>query len=204
MESANYKKHTTRNPIRGYFIRNFSRVLGDCVEQIQPKSILEVGCGEGFIIKSLRARFPETKCCGIDINENVVRLAECMNPESAFQTMDIYNLSEQSLKVLSGTTNFDLVVCLEVLEHLKDFNLALEILAGINSANFILSVPNEPFFRLANLLALKNIRLLGNDAGHVNNWNITSFNKLAEKCFDVIDRRYPFPWQMLICKKKKL
>lgn len=52
-------------------------------------------------------------------------------------------------------------------------------------------------------MSLKNVKILGNDPDHVNNWTFLTFKELMKKHFEVISCSYPFPWQMLICKKKE-
>lgn len=201
MESSNAKKHTTKNPIRRYFIQNFLSKLTKEMSELKPKSILDVGCGEGFVIKHLKDALPEANFVGVDISVEATAEAEKELPETKFYNLDLSKKIEIQNSPLKES--FDTVMCLEVLEHIREYPQAIENIKKINSKYFIFSVPNEPFFRLGNLVALKNVKILGNDPEHVNNWTFLSFKKLMERHFEVISCSYPFPWQMLICKKKE-
>lgn len=200
MISSNAKKHTTKNPVRRYFIENFLSSLSNEVLDLKPTKVLDIGCGEGFVIKNLKKTMPEIRFAGIDISSEAIQEAKDEIPEGQFYNLDISNPVMQNGPL---EENFDIVMSLEVLEHIPEYEKALENIKKIDSEYFIFSVPNEPFFRLGNIMALKNIKLLGNDPEHVNNWTFSSFKKLMKKHFEVISCSYPFPWQMLICKKKK-
>lgn len=200
MISSNAKKHTTKNPVRRYFIENFLSSLSNEVLDLKPTKVLDIGCGEGFVIKNLKKTMPEIRFAGIDISSEAIQEAKDEIPEGQFYNLDISNPVMQNGLL---EENFDIVMSLEVLEHIPEYEKALENIKKIDSEYFIFSVPNEPFFRLGNIMALKNIKLLGNDPEHVNNWTFSSFKKLMKKHFEVISCSYPFPWQMLICKKKK-
>lgn len=45
----------------------------------------------------------------------------------------------------------------------------------------IITIPHEPWFRLSNLLVLKNVLRFGNPIDHINHWNKTSFRKFLTK-----------------------
>jgi len=200
MQSSNAKNHTTKNPVRKYFIENFLSSLNKDILGLKPTRILDLGCGEGFVIKNLKKAMPETKFTGVDISSEAIEVAKKEIPEGKFYNLDISNLGMQN-SPLEGS--YDMVMCLEVLEHIPEYDKAIKNIKKIEAEYFIFSVPNEPFFRLGNLMSLKNVKLLGNDPEHVNNWTFLSFKKLMRKHFEVISCSYPFPWQMLICKKKQ-
>jgi 2-polyprenyl-3-methyl-5-hydroxy-6-metoxy-1,4-benzoquinol methylase len=201
-QSSNAKKHTTGNPVKKKLLDNFHKKLAQEVKTINPKTVLEAGCGEGFVIEHLKTALPETTFHGFDFSEQAVKIAQQKLPQTKIATGDLTTLDTDFLNQSFGKTDFDLVLCLEVLEHIKDHQKALERLKAINTNHYIFSVPNEPFFRLSNLMALKNIPDLGNDPGHVNNWTTTQFENLISDHFTIIKKLKPFPWQIIICKKK--
>ncbi len=201
-ESSNYKKHTTANPLRRALINSFHKKLGEGILELESKSVLDIGCGEGFVITYLKNILPKTCFYGIDISPESIEIAKKNNSDTKFEAGNFTDPSQTDFNGTLGKNEFDLVICLEVLEHIPNFEAALVELQKINTDHYIFSVPNEPFFRLSNLLALKNIKLLGNDPEHVNNWTSNRFEKLIGRHFEIIKKLYPFPWQMLICKKK--
>jgi SAM-dependent methyltransferase len=79
----------------------------------QPRKILDVGCAKGFLVQALRERNIEVY--GTDIS----RYAFDEAPENIKPYLQIANISHQPFPDKS----FDLVVCMEVLEHLFPNNI---------------------------------------------------------------------------------
>ena len=92
---------------------------------------------------------------------------------------------------------FDLVLAIEVFEHLPDPAAAIAELARVCSGTLIASVPFEPIWRIGNMARGRYLRELGNTPGHVNHWTNRGFAKLVGTQFDVVDRATPLPWTML-------
>jgi 2-polyprenyl-3-methyl-5-hydroxy-6-metoxy-1,4-benzoquinol methylase len=67
-------------------------------------TILEVGCGPGNISKYLLAKNSNLKIKGIDISENMIKLAKKNNPFAEFEVMDCREISK-----LNG--KFDAIIC---------------------------------------------------------------------------------------------
>lgn len=80
-----------------------------------PKSVLDVGCGDGFYLHLLAALFPKARIVGIDKDKNALRSAviNLKSQNLSIKHGDVYNLSFAS-------NSFDIVLASEVLEHLKD------------------------------------------------------------------------------------
>ena len=79
-----------------------------CVEQQQPSSVLEVGCGDGAVIGSLSQSI--SRRVGVDLSEKAITFARAFFPDIEFQAQDASFLSE----------TFDVVLAVEVLEHIPD------------------------------------------------------------------------------------
>lgn len=96
---------------------------------------------------------------------------------------------------------FDLVICCEVLEHVNNFEQALKELKRISKKYILISVPNEPIWRMLNMVRGKYWKALGNTPGHINHWGVISFGKLvkSEKLL-ILGKKYPFPWQMMLLR----
>ena len=95
----------------------------------------------------------------------------------------------------SGT--FDLVLAIEVLEHVPDPAAALAEIARVARRDIIVSVPREPIWRVANLARGKYIGALGNTPGHINHWSKKSFASFVGQHLAVRETRSPFPWTMV-------
>lgn len=194
-QTDNYRKYIAKNPIQHLLIERFLRTVIREARILRPKTILEAGCGEGFILDRLYKAGVGEKRIGIDFSDDAIELAKKERPHLDVRKGDIYNIPFKD-------NSFDLVICCEVLEHLEQPEKALAELERVTKNYVILSVPNEPVFKLANFLRGKNILRLGNDREHVNHWSGDSFEKFVGDKFNVFTRRQPFPWTLLVGEKK--
>ena len=144
-QTTNYLKHANKNPIQRFLIENFYRQLINILKPIKPIRILDVGCGEGeTIVKLKQTRIGKT-LEGVDKSEDALHIGRKIYPGINVESGDIYKLPYKD-------DSFDLLICTEVLEHLKNPRKALAELRRVSSKYVLLSVPNEPFFIMANLL----------------------------------------------------
>jgi SAM-dependent methyltransferase len=95
---------------------------------------------------------------------------------------------------------FDLVLFLEVLEHLPDPSRALREARRVCAGTLVASVPREPIWRLLNLLRGAYWRHLGNTPGHLQHWDTASFLTLLQECWSVKQLAAPWPWIMAQCR----
>jgi len=49
---------------------------------LQPRSVLDAGCGEGYYLTQLQARLPDTEFAGLDISKDAVRFAAVRNKQA--------------------------------------------------------------------------------------------------------------------------
>ena len=189
-DSRNYKKYKNKNPLMHLVISNFLNQVKKNIDSVKVDSILDAGCGEGFTLRYLNIN----NANGVDISKSAIKIAKSLNPKCKFKEGSIYKLPFEK-------NSFDLVMALEVLEHLEEPQKAIDEVKRVSKRYCIFSVPNEPWFRMMNLLRCKNISRLGNDVEHVQNWSSKEFLKLIEKEFNIISVRKPFPWTLVFCKK---
>lgn len=78
-------------------------VLLDLFENTNS-SVLDIGCGPGNISKYLLSKNPDLKIKGIDISENMIKLARKNNPLAEFEILDCREID--SLK-----EKFDAIIC---------------------------------------------------------------------------------------------
>jgi SAM-dependent methyltransferase len=190
---GNLRKYESRNPVQRLLIWHFHRRVGELVEAAHPRSILDVGCGEGFTIDYLLRANGQLHLRGVDFDWSALRRAKGKHPGVLFEMADIGRLPYAS-------AGFDLVLCLEVLEHLPEPLPALEELRRVSGQRCVISVPNEPYFMLANFLRGKNVRAWGNDPEHLQRWTAGQFRELVERYFEVERVLYPFPWVLAECR----
>lgn len=86
----------------------FGRVADEIVRSLRPKRVLDVGCAKGFLVECLRDRGVETY--GFDISEYAIGQ---VRPD-----MRRYCWVASATAPIRG--HFDLITCIEVVEHLSE------------------------------------------------------------------------------------
>jgi ubiquinone/menaquinone biosynthesis C-methylase UbiE len=185
-------KYAAKNPAIRFLTERWLANLEKVVDQVaadprgEPKRVLEVGCGEGVIADRLRRRFPEV--AALDLPDAGLRSWWRDNhPGPSYLHADAHHLP-------FADGEFDLVVSVEVLEHLADPERGLREMARVSRRHLVLSVPREPVFRGCNLAAGRYVSDLGNTPGHLNHWSKRSFTRFVGTVADVRGVTAPFPW----------
>jgi len=193
--TSNYLKHTSKNPLQRYLIGRFYSTLIEFALLATPVTILDAGCGEGFTVEKLWGECVAEKLVGIDSSMLALGLGRKLHPKLDLRYGDIYKLPYKK-------DSFDLVICSEVLEHLTKPQLALAEAVRVSKKHLIITVPNEPFFMLANFLRGKNISRLGNHPEHIQHWSFKRFKKfLKQQNLKVEYATTSFPWTIVLAQK---
>ena len=189
---------------RGFATRTLGNFFDSLVELIlwaRPTYVLNIGCGEGLDMKNIfkRANVDFAYSCGLDLRLEALKMAEKMLADSHFDAIqgDLYHLPFKLGK-------FDMILCLEVLEHMQRPEQLLSELSQRYSGHCLFSVPNEPCYRLTRLLLFRrNIRRFGDHPEHLNHWSTDGFIRLIRKHFTVDQVMAPFPWTAVLCHNKR-
>jgi len=193
-EWSKHAKYRDLNPVSRFLVNGFFESIRSLASTVEAGSILDVGCGEGLVMKSLEDLVANKSCYAIDHDPQEIKDARQNVSFCDFKVGSIYEIPYED--------NFaDLVFCTEVLEHLDDPELALNELHRVSSGYAIISVPNEPLWRILNMVRLKYLKDLGNTPDHKNHWSSRSFKRFAEKKFTIVKEYNPIPWNCLLCKK---
>jgi 2-polyprenyl-3-methyl-5-hydroxy-6-metoxy-1,4-benzoquinol methylase len=191
-----YDKYGSRNPIVRWMMNGFDSALSLFVSKASPRSIHEIGCGEGYWVLRWNAEGLQARGC--DFSKKVIEIARENAtsrglPPSLFESRNIYGLD-------ATQDSAELVVCCEVLEHLEDPQAGLSALQRVVGRHLIVSVPQEPLWRTLNLARGKYLTHWGNTPGHIQHWSKAGFIKFVSKYFEVVEARSPLPWTMLFCR----
>lgn len=187
---GNKQKHTSGNPAQRALIAHFLRRVADLVIARSPRGILEIGCGEGFVLKALRDAGVRCPMRGIDFSESAIAEARQRVPDATFDVQDAAELAE-------GGERYDVVLMIEVLEHLPDPQRMLRVLSRLAERHVVLSVPWEPFFRGLNFLRGKHVGAWGNDPEHIQHWGRREFERFVGDHFVIQDAPLVFPWTLV-------
>jgi ubiquinone/menaquinone biosynthesis C-methylase UbiE len=191
---GNIQKHLNPNPVQRYLLRRFHRRMASLLKAAGAERILDAGCGEGFVISYLLQGNDGLTITGMDCSLEAIEMARQMVPGVLF---DVGDLREMPY----GDDSFDLVMCLEVLEHLPDPHKGLRELRRVTSAHCLVSVPHEPFFRATNFLRGKHVPAWGRDPEHLQHWTARQFRRLVEQYFKVERFVCSFPWVIALGHK---
>ncbi len=194
-----YDKYGSQNPIVRWIMKGFNDSLTDFVSHSKPKSIHEIGCGEGYWVMQWNKQNINAR--GSDFSSQVIELAR-ENAQNGGLDPQVY-VQRSIYDIETVRDSADLIVCCEVLEHLEDPRAALQALQRVTTKQVIISVPREPIWRLLNLARGKYIGTLGNTPGHIQHWSRAKIIKLIAEYFDIVAVNSPLPWTMLLCDAKK-
>src|SRR4051812_23997101 len=108
-------KYTAKNPAIRWLTQRWVARLDSAVDRLsadsRPSRPLEVGAGEGVISARLFQRFGS--CVSLDLPDEVLRDEWRQRPGPRYLNGDAQHLP-------FADDSFDLIVCVEVLEHLVD------------------------------------------------------------------------------------
>ena len=200
---GNYEdKYNAKNPIAKILMGNFIRTLRTTLSAFEDErinSICEIGCAEGELLKILHGIYPKSDFYASDISNEEIEKAKinCASFPVEFSVQNAEHLDKYD------SSAFDLLICCEVLEHLENPEKGLRELFRIGKKYILLSVPNEPIWRILNMARGKYIKDFGNTPGHINHWNSWQFSNFlnTDTEYFITQRSYPFPWQMVLLEK---
>ena len=184
-------KANVKNPIGRWLVEGFDRALFELIAMASPTSVHEVGCGEGRLARLIQVKLG-VPFRASDFSTELCAENQRLGPGGIeFVCRSIYDLDPAEDRA-------DLVLCCEVLEHLEEPERGLRALRALGARSYILSVPNEPLWRVLNCARCQYLAQLGNTPGHLNHWSPPGFRRLLEKNgFVLRARRQPLPWTMV-------
>jgi 2-polyprenyl-3-methyl-5-hydroxy-6-metoxy-1,4-benzoquinol methylase len=184
-----YDKYGTRNPVARQLVASFRAALTTLVDRAAPRSLIDVGCGEGVLTSVLAERLGGRHVLGVDRNDPGLRAEWASRPRPNVE----YRVADaESLPIADG--EYDLACAIEVLEHVSDPEAALGELRRVARRGLIVSVPREPIWRMANVARGAHLRSLGDTPGHRHHWSKRGFASLVSRYGRIDAVRSPFPW----------
>jgi SAM-dependent methyltransferase len=116
-----------------YWLTFFSAIAESIIRSLRPQSVLDAGCGMGFLVESLWDRGVEAR--GMDISEFAISEVR----------RDIRPYCWRASLTDPIVGHYDLVTCIEVLEHLlpEQTETAIANLASVTETILFSSTPNE-------------------------------------------------------------
>jgi methionine biosynthesis protein MetW len=149
-------------------LSSWNRQRADAVLKIisEGDAILDIGCGDGSILKYLMDR-KKVKGIGVDMNVQVLVAAQSLGIET--HLIDLRNLDE--VKSLPAA---DYVIGFEILEHVPEPELLVLALNEKVNKGMFFSFPNTGYYahRLRLLLGSFPLQWITHPAEHVRFWTV--------------------------------
>jgi len=141
------------------FYHKLVDLIKDYNINLNNKKVVDLGCGMGIMLSILNEKYENLQIYGFDVSQNAVNLAKKRIPTGKFDVFDIYKPSEEK---------YDIIFCMEVLEHLLDPETALKnIIARMHTeSTVIITVPDGRKDQWM---------------GHINFWSPESWNVFIQK-----------------------
>ena len=126
-----YWSRTEDQRIYGPMARHTRRLIRSILNGLYYRSVVDVGCGEGTLLRNLFGDRNDLRKVGTDLSPLAVEMAAGKNPGIEFKALDLVNdaLSER----------FDLVICSEVIEHIDEDYAAIRNLAQMTGKYLVIT-----------------------------------------------------------------
>jgi ubiquinone/menaquinone biosynthesis C-methylase UbiE len=190
-----FDKYGSNNPVVRRLMAGFERSLAELFRTAGPRSLLDVGCGEGVLTQQWAQRL-KGRVVGIDLEDPAIQAEweKRRAPNLEYRVMKAENLP-------FSDGEFDLAAAIEVLEHVPDPEHTVAEMARVaRGGHLLVSVPREPLWRGLNMARGAYWRDFGNTPGHLNHWSRRGFVELLSRHGEVVEVRSPFPWTMLLVR----
>ena len=167
-DDIHFKFYNSKNPFVRYIHRKRLEIISKLIDNSKGLRVLEVGCGDGFVLKALESK--GTELYGIDISPKRVERAKRLVPSAK-----VYEVNAETLPFENNC--FNVTVCSEALEHIENPQKAVEEMIRVTKepGDMIISVPNELNWRIARLLLLRfPLRI----SDHINKFSIKELDSM--------------------------
>jgi SAM-dependent methyltransferase len=190
-----FDKYGSSNPVVRRLMAGFHSALDELWVKAGPRSVLDVGCGEGVLTCDWADRLGDGRIVGIDLDDPKLRTEWDKRSRANLE----YRV-EEATRLSFGDDEFDAATAIEVLEHVPEPEATVAEMARVAGRWLLVSVPREPLWRGLNMARGSYWGGLGNTPGHVNHWSKRSFHSMLSRYGTVEEARSPFPWTMLLVR----
>lgn len=142
-QKARYYLHDKFSTSTTWGFRNHVResVVIKLVENIKFKNLIDIGCASGHTLFKLASLFPQANFTGIDTGEQFIDVAQ---DNAKLNHVNNIRFDCNLVEDHNYKDKFDVVILLEVLEHIMDEKILVESIKSLLSKHgvVIISTPN--------------------------------------------------------------
>lgn len=192
---AEYENH---NRITQFLLNNFFLTLKKCISKLVPSDrLLEIGCGPAMSSQRLFKMLTGQSFEASEFDQRLVNKLQKANLPFSVRQESVFELQRED-------NSYECLFLLEVLEHLTDYEKALDELFRVSNKYVIVSVPNEPLWSFLNMVRGKYIQDKGNTPGHVNKWSVKTLKSLLSSYGKIEFVATPLPWIVAMVRKNEI
>jgi SAM-dependent methyltransferase len=152
----------------------------DYYDRYEFNTVLDLGCGSAF---KLLKYFPEALTIGVDLPSTVDWLRR-NHTERAWRDWD------------DGPTNAELVICADMIEHVKDPDEVINFIERCKPTLIVISTPDRSLLE-------KGKEGPPNNEAHVREWTFDEFGEYLRQRWVIIDQKvvnYQQSTQVAVCR----
>jgi ubiquinone/menaquinone biosynthesis C-methylase UbiE len=142
------------------------RLVKELIAPLSPKTIFDLGCGDGSQAEVLKKKVSNVAVAGCDISPTAIERASKRMDKCYILDIDKHDLPEE-------TESYDLVLCIAVLEHLYDASHALKEINRIliPGKHALIQVPNITFWKFRLQILIGKLPYILADERHLHSFN---------------------------------
>lgn len=167
--------HAEHSPTKARWIDDILRR-----NKLEPRTIAEIGCGSGEILVELKKRRPEAQFTGFEISPQAHAICSTKQaPGLEFRLEDLLQ---------SESERFDLLLAIDVFEHVPDYMGFLKALRG-KAEHMIFHIPLD--LSVQALARATSFPVLRNQTGHLHYFfKDTALATLRDCGYEIVDWNY--------------
>jgi SAM-dependent methyltransferase len=139
--AAGYFEHLAKLEAGHFWFENRNRLILWAMDRFLStgNSFLEIGCGTGFVLSAIQARYPKLRLAGSEVLVNGLAFARTRLPDVELFQMDARSMPFEN--------EFDGIGAFDVLEHIEeDITVLKEVRKSlVPGGTLVISVPQHQF-----------------------------------------------------------
>lgn len=157
-------------------------LLDLCKISIQNKKILDIGCGVGTMCLYFADNNAQA-VVGLDISDRAINIAQ-----NARKSLGLKNVIFRNSELQKNISKFDMVLCSEIIEHIKDDKTFLSLVANNLKDGGLLVLTTPSFNNL--LYRLGYYKKFDSEVGHFRRYSEKIlYDLLASSGFKILEMR---------------